>query len=451
MRLVNLLERTGCGRSGQGFPCLTAVQVDGALELAGQNRQDPGAPPRQKAGEQEYRTMGTVIIIGAGGVGRVVAHKCAQRREIFSEIWLVSRSLGKCEQIAGEISGGIRTATVDADQVDQVVDLIRSIGAEVVINVASPYQNLSIMEACAQTGVHYVDTSLDDERDRIKYDYADQLGFDAQFKERGVTGVLSIGFDPGVVNVYCAHAQKHLFDSIESIDIIDCNAGDHGYPFATNFDPETNIREILADVIAFEEGEFRISKALETSRVFDFPEIGERKAYLMSHEEVLSIAKYIPGVKNVRFWMTFTEKYLTHLSVLENIGMTSIDPIQFEGQEVVPLQFLKALLPDPSSLGPRTKGKTCIGCLFEGIKDGLPKQALIYNNCEHEACFAEVKSQAVSYTTGVPAALAAELVLSGAWAVPGVHCPEQLDPDPFMSGIGAAGLPWKVKEGTRDV
>ena len=428
------------------------VLDDGALELADGNRQDPGGPcPEKAVAVQENRTMGKVIIIGAGGVGHVVAHKCAQRRDVFSEIWLVSRSPRKCEQIAEEVSGDIRTATVDADQSDQVADLIRLVGAEVVINVASPYQNLPIMTACAQTGVHYVDTSLDDEPDRIKYDYTDQLGFDAQFREKGVTGVLSIGFDPGVVNVYCAHAQEHLFDSIESIDIIDCNAGNHGHPFATNFDPETNIREILADVIAFEEGEFRTSKALATSRVFDFPGIGERKAYLMTHEEVLSIAKFIPGVKNVRFWMTFTEQYLTHLTVLQNIGMTSIDPIRFEGQDVVPLQFLKALLPDPASLGPRTKGKTCIGCLFEGMKDGLPKKVLVYNNCEHEACFAEVKSQAVSYTTGVPAALAAELILSGGWAVPGVHCPEQLDPDPFMSAVGAAGLPWKMKEGVREV
>ncbi len=390
--------------------------------------------------------MGSVLIIGAGGVGRVVAHKCAQDREVFSEICLASRTLSKCDKIAAEIGSEIKTASLDADQPEQVVDLIERTKAEVLINVASPYQNLPIMEACARTGVHYVDTSLDDERDKIKYDYADQMAFGDRFKESGATGVLSIGFDPGVVNVYCAHAQKHLFDSIESIDIIDCNAGDHGYPFATNFDPETNIREILADVIAFEDGAFRTTKALETKRQFDFPEIGPRDAYLMTHEEVLSIAEYIPGVKNVRFWMTFTEKYLTHLNVLESIGMTSIDPIQFEGNQVVPLQFLKALLPDPATLGPRTKGITCIGCVFEGKKDGQTRKVLVYNNCDHETCYAEVQSQAVSYTTGVPAVLAARLILSGAWGQPGVYCPEQLDPDPFMDGIGGLGLPWKVKD-----
>ena len=390
--------------------------------------------------------MGSVLIIGAGGVGRVVAHKCAQDREVFSGICLASRTIEKCDRIAAEIGSDVKTASLDADQSDQVEALIRQHRANVLINVASPYQNLPIMEACARTGVHYVDTSLDDERDKIKYDYADQLGFDERFKQSGASGVLSLGFDPGVVNVYCAHAQKHLFDSIDSIDIIDCNAGDHGYPFATNFDPETNIREILADVIAFEDGEFRTTKALQTKRSFDFPEIGTRDAYLMTHEEVLSIARFIPGVKNVRFWMTFTEKYLTHLGVLENIGMTAIDPIRFEGRDVVPLQFLKALLPDPASLGPRTKGITWIGCLFEGKKDGQSKRVLVYNNCDHETCYAEVQSQAVSYTTGVPAVLAARLILSGAWGQPGVYCPEQLDPDPFMDGIGGLGLPWKVKE-----
>ena len=390
--------------------------------------------------------MGKVLIIGAGGVGSVVAHKCAQDRAAFSEICLASRTLEKCDRIAAGIDGRIQTTSVDGDQASDVEALIRKFDADVVINVASPYQNLPIMEACARTGVHYVDTSLDDERDKIKYDYADQWAFHERFKESGATGVLSIGFDPGVVNVYCAHAQKHLFDEIESVDIIDCNAGDHGYEFATNFDPETNIREILADVIAFENGDFQVSKALTTKRQFDFPEIGPRDAYLMTHEEVLSLAKFIPGVKNVRFWMTFTEKYMTHLEVLENIGMTSIAPVNYEGREVVPLQFLKALLPDPASLGPRTKGKTCIGCLFEGKKDGESKRILIYNNCDHETCFSEVRSQAVSYTTGVPAALTARLILSGEWAVPGVYCPEQLDPDPFMTAIGGVGLPWKVKE-----
>ncbi len=390
--------------------------------------------------------MGNVLIIGAGGVGRVVAHKCAQHREVFVDICLASRRVGKCEAIAQELAGNIRPAEVDADRPAEVAALIGKCGAQAVINAASPYQNLAVMEACAQTGVHYVDTSLDDERDRIKYDYADQRAFHERFRAAGATGVLSIGFDPGVVNVYCAYAQKHLFDSIETIDIIDCNAGDHGYAFATNFDPETNLREVLADAIAFEDGEFQTSRALTRYRQFDFPGIGIREACLMAHEEVLSIARCLPGLRHVRFWMAFSEEYLRHLRVLENVGMTSIQPVLHEGREIVPLQFLKRLLPDPASLGPRTQGQTCIGCLLEGRKDGRPRKTLLYNTCQHEACYAETRSQAVSYTTGVPAALAAHLIFSGEWARPGVFHPEQLNPDPFMEAVGAMGLPWKIRE-----
>lgn len=390
--------------------------------------------------------MGNVIIVGAGGVGRAAAHKCAQHRNVFAEICLASRSIEKCEAIAREIAGGIHTAEVDADRVSDVVQLIRRRNARLVLNAASPYQNLAVMEACVQTGIHYVDTSMDDERGRIKYDYADQRAFHQRFQAAGATAVLSIGFDPGAVNVFCAHAQKHLFDSLETIDIIDCNAGDHGYAFATNFDPETNIREILAPAIAFEKGEFKTSKALKTRRQFDFPGIGLREACLMAHEEVLSIAKFIPGVRNVRFWMAFSEQYLRHLRVLENVGMTSIRPVLYKGREIVPLQFLKRLLPDPAALAPRTKGKTCIGCRFEGRKKGRPRKTLVYNICQHEACYAEARSQAVSYTTGVPATLAARLILSGEWALPGVFHPEQLNPDPFMNQMGAMGLPWQIRE-----
>ena len=390
--------------------------------------------------------MGNVILVGAGGVGRAAAHKCAQHRNVFAEICLASRNIKKCEAIAREIAGGIHTAEVDADRISEVVQLIRRRNAQLVLNAASPYQNLAVMEACAQTGAHYIDTSMDDERGRIKYDYADQRAFHPRFQAAGATAVLSIGFDPGAVNVFCAHAQKRLFDSIETIDIIDCNAGDHGYAFATNFDPETNIREILADAIAFEEGEFKTSRALETRRQFDFPGIGLREARLMAHEEVLSIAEFIPGVRNVRFWMAFSEQYLRHLRVLKNVGMTSIQPVLYKGREIVPLQFLKRLLPDPASLAPRTKGKTCIGCLFEGRKKGRPRKTLIYNICQHEACYADARSQAVSYTTGVPATLAARLILSGEWSLPGVFHPEQLDPDPFMNQIGAMGLPWQIQE-----
>lgn len=394
--------------------------------------------------------MAKVLIIGAGGVGRVVAHKCAQMSSVFEQIHLASRSIEKCQNIAAEIKRKtkreILTTAVDADQVDSVALLIKQSSADLLINVASPYQNLSLMKACCKTQIHYVDTSLDDERDRIKYDYADQFAFHSAFQSAGKTALLSIGFDPGVVNIFCAHAHKHLFDSIDSIDILDCNDGDHGYAFATNFDPETNLREILAEVISFENGAFHKSKALETQRVFDFPGIGKRAAYLMSHEEVLSLARFIPKLRSVRFWMALSEKYLTHLRVLQNIGMTSIVPISFQGKSIVPIEFLKTLLPDPATLGAKTKGKTCIACKLIGVKNGSTKEIVIYNHCDHEACFAELGSQAISYTTGVPAVLAASLILRKKWTKHGVFCPEQLDPDPFMNAIGEMGLPWKIIE-----
>ena len=390
--------------------------------------------------------MANVLIIGAGGVGHVVAHKCAQHRDLFHTICLASRTIEKCRAIAKGIGGPLQIEAVDADRSDAVSALIRRCDADVLINVATPYQNLAVMEACVQTGIHYVDTSLDDERDWVKYDYSDQWAFLPRFQKAGTTGVLSIGFDPGVVNVYCAWAQKHLFDQIDTIDMIDCNAGNTNRKFATNFDPETNLREILADVIAYEDGAFRTSPALETRRTFDFPGIGARETYLMTHEEVLTVARFIPGVRNVRFWMAFNDEYLRHLRVLRDIGMTSIEPVLHEGHPVVPIKFLKCLLPNPADLASESQGITCIGCLIEGHKDDRPRKVFVYNNCRHEDCFREVGSQAISYTTGAPAVLAARLVLSGAWSEPGVYNPEQLDPDPFMEEIGNMGLPWKVNE-----
>ena len=390
--------------------------------------------------------MSKVLIIGAGGVGQVVAHKCAQLPEVFSGICLASRTESKCSAIATGIETPVTTASVDANKVDEVTALIEREKAAIVINVAQPYQNLPVMEACARTAVHYVDTSMYDQPEMFATDYAPQLAFGERMEQGGATGVLSIGFDPGVVNVFCAYAQKHHFDQIDQIDIIDCNDGDHGLPFATNFDAETNIREILADAFYFEAGELKSAEALSVKQDFEFPEIGTRTGYLMFHEEVISIAENIPGVKSVKFWMTFGESYLRHLNVLRNVGLTCTEPIEYEGQKIVPLQFLKAVLPEPACLGPRYSGKTCIATLISGRQEGREKKIAIYNLCDHEAAYNEVGVQAISYTTGVPAVTAAQQVLNGAWNRPGVFCPEQLDPDPFLDALAANGLPWHIQE-----
>jgi saccharopine dehydrogenase (NAD+, L-lysine-forming) len=390
--------------------------------------------------------MNKVLIIGAGGVGRVVTHKCAQLPEVFGEICLASRTQSKCDQIASELQRPIQTASVDADNVAETVSLIRSFQPRLVINVALPYQDLSIMDACLEAGVDYLDTANYEPLDTARFEYKWQWAYQDRFQSAGRMALLGSGFDPGVTNVYCAHAQKHLFDEIEQIDILDCNAGDHGYPFATNFNPEINIREVTANGRFWEEGEWKETDPLSVNRDFDFPEVGVRRAYLMYHEELESLCQNIKGLKRIWFWMTFGESYLTHLRVLENVGMTSIEPIQFEGKEIVPLQFLKALLPDPASLGPRTKGKTCIGCLVDGVKDGKKRRVFIYNVCDHQECYQEVKSQAISYTTGVPAMIGAKQMLTGKWLQPGVFNMEQLDPDPFMADLNQYGLPWKVIE-----
>lgn len=390
--------------------------------------------------------MSRVLIIGAGGVGRVVTHKCAQLPEIFSDIWLASRTVSKCDTIAAEIETEIKTASVDADNTNELITLIEKIKPKLVINVALPYQDLTIMDACLATGVDYLDTANYEPLDEAKFEYKWQWDYQDRFKEAGLMALLGSGFDPGVTNVFCAYAQKHYFDTIDYIDILDANAGDHGHPFATNFNPEINIREITANGRYWENGEWKETEPLSVKNAFDFPVIGTKDAYLMYHEELESLTQNIRGLKRIRFWMTFSEQYITHLRVLENVGMTRIDPVLYEGKEIVPLQFLKAVLPDPASLGERTKGKTCIGCIITGQKDGTPKTIYIYNICDHEACYEEVKSQAISYTTGVPAMIGAKQILSGNWKKQGVWNIEQLDPDAFMEDLNQNGLPWQVIE-----
>ncbi|MGV8074239.1 MAG: saccharopine dehydrogenase family protein [Syntrophobacteraceae bacterium] len=386
--------------------------------------------------------MSKVLIIGAGGVGGVVTHKCAQSPEVFSEIVLASRTIEKCEKIKRQISMPIETEQVDADNTSELVALIRRITPDLVINVALPYQDLTIMDACLETGVNYLDTANYEPPDKAKFCYKWQWDYHDRFKQRGLTALLGCGFDPGVTNIFTAYALKHHFDSIRTIDIMDCNAGDHGHPFATNFNPEINIREVTARGKYYENGEWIETDPMAIHETFDFPEIGPKEMYLMYHEELESLAKNIPGVKRMRFWMTFSQEYLTHLRVLQNVGMTRIDPVHFQGCEIVPLQFLKVLLPEPSSLAENYRGKTNIGCMIEGIKDGRPRKYYIYNVCDHAEAYREVCSQAISYTTGVPAMIGAMMMLTGAWKGEGVFNVEEFDPDPFMEKLGRYGLPW---------
>ncbi len=390
--------------------------------------------------------MAKVLIIGAGGVGAVATHKCAQAEETFSEITLASRNEEKCRKIAAQLKRPIRTAQVDADNVPQLTELIRSCRPDVVLNVALPYQDLHIMDACLEAGTNYVDTANYEPPDVAHFEYKWQWAYRDRFKEKGLTALLGSGFDPGVTNVYTAWAVKqNYFDSIDSLDIIDANAADNGHPFATNFNPEINIREVSANGKYFKDGKFIETKPMEFSKVFDFPAgIGPKKIYLLWHEELESLAPFLQkkGLREARFWMTFSDNYLKHLEVLENVGMTRIDPVLYNGQEIVPLQFLKALLPDPATLGPTTRGKTCIGCLIRGCKDGKPRSYYIYNVCDHEECYREVQSQAVSYTTGVPAMIGAMMVASGTWREPGVFNMEHFDPEPFMKKLTQYGLPW---------
>jgi saccharopine dehydrogenase (NAD+, L-lysine-forming) len=387
-----------------------------------------------------------VLIVGAGGVGQVVAHKCAQLPEVFSHIVLASRTLEKCERIAAGIARPIETAQVDADDVPRMTALIERTRPDVVINVALPYQDLHIMDACLAAGVHYVDTANYEPRDVAKFEYRWQWAYQERFRERGLMALLGSGFDPGVTNVFTAWLAKHEFDALETLDILDANAGAHGQPFATNFNPEINLREVTAEGRYWEAGAWKTTAPLAVSRTHEFPEgIGPMRIYLLYHEELESIAKHFPSLERARFWMTFSDNYLTHLRVLQNVGMTRIDPVLYQGREIVPLQFLKALLPDPASLGPLTKGRTCIGCLVKGRRGGRDKVVFLYNVCDHEACYREVGSQAISYTTGVPAMIGAKLIATGKWRGAGVFNMEQLDPDPFMEDLNRHGLPWTLQ------
>lgn len=395
--------------------------------------------------------MAKVLIIGAGGVGQVVTHKCAQQAEVFDEIVLASRTLSKCQKIAAQVQESygvsIETTAVDADNVPELVALMQRVKPFMVINVALPYQDLTIMDACLEAGVHYMDTANYEPLDTAKFEYSWQWAYQQRFKDAGLMALLGCGFDPGATNVFTAYIAKHYFDEIHSLDIIDVNGGDHGYPFATNFNPEINIREVTAECRHWEEGGFVTTPAMSTSQPFTCPEgVGEFNIYRMYHEELESLTLNFPSLKKAQFWMSFGDSYLKHLEVLGNVGMTGIEPVEFEGQKIVPIQFLKTLLPDPSTLGPRTRGKTCIGCVVSGISNGREKTVYIYNIKDHQACYAEVQSQAISYTTGVPAMISARLMMQGVWMKPGVWNIEQLDPDPFMEGMNSYGLPWKVLE-----
>ena len=385
--------------------------------------------------------MGKVLIIGVGGVGSVVVRKCAQVPEVFSDITIASRTKAKCDALAADLPVKVKTAAVDADNVEALTKLIRQTKAELVVNVALPYQDLHIMDACLAEGANYMDTANYEPLDTAKFEYKWQWAYHKKFERAGLMALLGSGFDPGVTSVYTTWIRKHFLPQIDEIDIVDCNAGDHGYPFATNFNPEINIREVSAKGRYWREGKWIETAPLSVKQPFDLPEgIGKLNTYLMYHEELESLAKHIGGLKAARFWMSFGDNYLKHLEVLKNVGMTRIDPVVYDGKEIVPIQFLRALLPDPATLGPRTKGKTCIGVQ---AKRGR-KYVYVYNVCDHQACYREVKSQAISYTTGVPAMIGAKMILTGKWKGRGVFNMEQFDPDPFMAALEVHGLPAKV-------
>jgi saccharopine dehydrogenase (NAD+, L-lysine forming) len=400
--------------------------------------------------------MSCVLIIGAGGVGNVVVKKCAQHPDVFTEIWLASRTKAKCDTIAGEIKKlydvQVRTAQVDADTVSALVALLKQCKPELVINVALPYQDLAIMDACLECGVNYLDTANYEPPDNAHFEYSWQWAYQDKFREKGLMAVLGCGFDPGVTNIYCAYAQKHHFDTIETIDILDANAGSHGHPFATNFNPEINIREVTQIVRHWRDGKWLETPAILNDNcvhfTFDYPIAGPKESYLLFHEEMESLVQHIKGLKRIRFWMTFSQPYITHLKVLENVGMTRIDEVDYEGHKIVPLRFLKALLPDPGSLGTNYTGKTVIGCILKGVKNGKTEQKYIYNVCDHAEAFQEVQAQAVSYTTGVPTMIGAMMMLKGIWKGEGVFNVEQLDPDVFMDELNTNGLPWQIVDFT---
>ena len=394
--------------------------------------------------------MAKVLVIGAGGVGSVAVHKMAFNPGIFGEIALASRTKSKCDAIAASVlmRTGIDIATyqIDADDVAATTALLHEIKPVLVVNLALPYQDLNIMDACLAAGVNYMDTANYEPRDQAKFEYQWQWDYQERFRAAGLTALLGSGFDPGVTSVFAMWLKKHKLDTIRTLDILDCNGGDHGQAFATNFNPEINIREVTAPARHWESGEFVETPPLSTKQSFDFEAVGPKNMYMMYHEELESLAKFIPEMERARFWMTFGDAYITHLTVLQNVGMTRIDPVIYEGREIIPLQFLKAVLPEPASLGPTTKGKTNIGDIATGTKDGVEKTFYIYNICDHEDAYEETGNQAVSYTTGVPAMIGAALLVQGVWGGAGVFNMEQMDPDPFMAMLNDHGLPWQVKE-----
>ncbi len=391
--------------------------------------------------------MSRVMIIGAGGVGNVVTQMCARIPGVFSEIVLASRTRKKCDAIAARVDGPVRTLQVDADNVGELTALLEVERPALVINVALPYQDLAIMDACLAVGVHYLDTANYETRDTAKFEYKWQWAYQDRFEMAGLTALLGSGFDPGATNVFTAYLAKHYLDEIRELDIIDINGGEHDYPFATNFNPEINIREVTAECRHWEQGGFVTTPALSTKARFTCPDdMGSFDIYCMYHEELESLTRFHPELRRARFWMSFSDSYLKHLEVLGNVGMTGIEPVEHDGHKIVPVQFLQTLLPDPAGLGSRTTGKTCIGCVARGIRDGEEKIFYIYNICDHQVCFAEVGSQAVSYTTGVSAMIGAKLILEDKWLRPGVWNLEQLDPDPFMENMNRYGLPWNVIE-----
>lgn len=418
--------------------------------------------------------MSKVLVIGCGGVAGVAIRKICQNEKVFTHMCIASRTKAKCDALKEKLekttSIDITTAQVDADSVQELVALMKSYAPDVVLNVALPYQDLTIMDACLECGIDYVDTAnyepedIDDPQWRPIYekrckelgfsayfDYSWQWAYQEKFRQAHLTALLGSGFDPGVTSVFTAYVLKHYFDEIDYIDILDCNGGDHGYPFATNFNPEINLREVSAPGSYWENGHWVEVDAMSIKREYDFPQVGRKDMYLLHHEEIESLAKNIPGVKRIRFFMTFGQSYLTHMKCLENVGMLGTSPVEYDGREIVPIQFLKALLPDPASLGPRTVGKTNIGCIFTGRKNGVEKTIYIYNVCDHQECYKEVESQAISYTTGVPAMIGTALVASGIWDRDGVYTVEEFDPDPFMEMLNEFGLPWTVDENPETV
>jgi saccharopine dehydrogenase (NAD+, L-lysine-forming) len=386
--------------------------------------------------------MARVMIVGAGGVGNVVTHKCAAQEE-FSDILLASRSIEKCIRIAESIgSHKVKIVALDADYVHNTVKLLKEFRPDILINVALPYQDLALMDACLEVGVHYLDTANYEPPHEAKFEYSWEWNYHDRYENAGITAILGCGFDPGVTGVFTAYALKHYFDEINYLDIVDCNDGNHGQAFATNFNPEINIREITQQGRYYEDGAWIEVPPLSIHRPLPYPEIGDRESYLLYHEELESLVKHIPKLKRARFWMTFSQNYITHLQVLQNVGMTRIDPVEYEGTEVVPLKFLKALLPEPASLAENYTGQTSIGCHIRGLKDGKERNYYVYNNCHHAEAYQEVGSQAIAYTTGVPAVIGALMVVNGHWKKPGVFNVEQFDPDPFMKLLGPLGLPW---------